>query len=299
MIYPKPLQPGDAIAIVSPASKIDTKLVDSACATLARWGFDPIVGRHCKGSCGSYSGTIDQRLSDLREAAENPKVRAVLCSRGGYGVVHLLSSLLPEFWKTDPKWIIGFSDISALHAAAAANGVASIHAPMCKHLTEHPDDECSQALRRILAGELPAYETKPNPLNHTGKAEGRIFGGNLAVLNGLVSTPYDLLKGDRILFIEDVGEEIYKVERMLYTLKLNGTLASLKALIVGQFTEYHPSDDHTEMYDMIEKMMKSYDIPVVYDFPVGHVDRNLPIVEGAYASLAVDADSVKLSFSKR
>ena len=90
MIYPKPLQPGDAIAIVSPASKIDTKLVDSACATLARWGFDPIVGRHCKGSCGSYSGTIDQRLSDLREAAENPKVRAVLCSRGGYGVVHLL-----------------------------------------------------------------------------------------------------------------------------------------------------------------------------------------------------------------
>ena len=102
MIYPKPLQPGDAIAIVSPASKIDTKLVDSACATLARWGFDPIVGRHCKGSCGSYSGTIDQRLSDLREAAENPKVRAVLCSRGGYGVVHLLSSLSPEFWKTAP-----------------------------------------------------------------------------------------------------------------------------------------------------------------------------------------------------
>ena len=103
MIYPKPLQPGDAIAIVSPASKIDTKLVDSACATLARWGFDPIVGRHCKGSCGSYSGTIDQRLSDLREAAENPKVRAVLCSRGGYGVVHLLSSLSPEFWKTDTE----------------------------------------------------------------------------------------------------------------------------------------------------------------------------------------------------
>lgn len=298
MIYPKNLKKGDKIAIVSPASKIDPALVDGACATLEAWGFRPVVGKHCKSASGSFSGTARQRLDDLSEAFSDPEVRAVLCSRGGYGVVHLLESLTEELLRRDPKWMIGFSDISALHAAAVRYGVASVHASMAKHLTEHPDDECCHALRAILAGSMPDYSTGPDPHNRPGKAEGQIAGGNLAVLTGLVSTPFDLLTGDRILFIEDIDEAIYKVERMLYTLRLNGTLSRTRGLIVGQFTGYSPSDDHRHMYDMIEQMVEGYDFPVAYNFPVGHVDRNLPIVEGANARLTVDTCGVRLTLSR-
>lgn len=253
MIYPRPLKQGDSVAIVSPASKIDAKLVDGACATLEAWGFRPVVGSCCKGECGSFSGTVGQRLGDLRAALENPDVRAVLCSRGGYGVVQMIEHFRDSMWNNDPKWLIGFSDISALHAVSVHAGVVSVHASMCKLLTEHPECQCSHTLHDILTGKLPGYEVAGDERNREGNVSGTVTGGNLAVLSGLISTPYDLLKKDHILFIEDISEAIYRVERMLYTLRLNGTLAHTKALIVGQFTDYKPSIDHQCMYDMIEK----------------------------------------------
>lgn len=298
MIYPKPLKQGDSVAIVSPASKIDTKLVDGACATLESWGFRPVVGSCCKGECGSFSGTVGQRLGDLRAALENPDVRAVLCSRGGYGVVQMIEHFRDSMWNNDPKWLIGFSDISALHAVSVHAGVVSVHASMCKLLTEHPDCQCSHTLHDILTGKLPDYEVAGDERNREGNVSGTVTGGNLAVLSGLISTPYDLLKKDQILFIEDISEAIYRVERMLYTLRLNGTLARTKALIVGQFTDYKPSVDHQCMYDMIEKMVADYDFPVAYNFPVGHVDNNLPILEGAQANLTVTKDKVRLTFKR-
>lgn len=298
MIYPRPLKQGDSVAIVSPASKIDTKLVDGACATLESWGFRPVVGSCCKGECGSFSGTVGQRLGDLRAALENPDVRAVLCSRGGYGVVQMIEHFRDSMWNNDPKWLIGFSDISALHAVSVHAGVVSVHASMCKLLTEHPDCQCSHTLHDILTGKLPDYEVAGDERNREGNVSGTVTGGNLAVLSGLISTPYDLLKKDHILFIEDISEAIYRVERMLYTLRLNGTLARTKALIVGQFTDYKPSVDHQCMYDMIEKMVADYDFPVAYNFPVGHVDYNLPILEGAQANLTVTKDKVRLTFKR-
>lgn len=298
MIYPKPLKQGDSVAIVSPASKIDAKLVDGACATLEAWGFRPVVGSCCKGECGSFSGTVGQRLGDLRAALENPDVRAVLCSRGGYGVVQMIEHFRDSMWNNDPKWLIGFSDISALHAVSVHAGVVSVHASMCKLLTEHPDCQCSHTLHDILTGKLPDYEVAGDERNREGSVSGTVTGGNLAVLSGLISTPYDLLKKDHILFIEDISEAIYRVERMLYTLRLNGTLARTKALIVGQFTDYKPSVDHQCMYDMIEKMVADYDFPVAYNFPVGHVDYNLPILEGAQADLTVTKDKVRLTFKR-
>lgn len=299
MIYPKPLKEGDAIAIVSPASKIDGRLVDGACATIRKWGFQPIVSPHCKGEYGSFSGTKGQRLEDLRQALSNSHVRAILCSRGGYGTVQLLDQLPTEIWTADPKWMIGFSDISALHAAAHHAGVASIHASMCKHLTDHPDDECSHALLQILTGRMPDYTVAGNPRNRCGKATGSIAGGNLAVLAGLFSTPFNLLEEDHILFIEDIAEAIYRVERMLYTLRLNGVFEHTKALIVGQFTDYKPSADHACMYDMIEDMVAGYDFPVAFDFPIGHVDCNLPIIEGAIASIEVEPAYTRLFFEPK
>ena len=299
MIYPKPLEAGDRIAIVSPASKIDPALVDGACRTLSEWGFRPEVSEFCKGESGSFSGTVDERLRDLRRVFSDSGVRAVLCSRGGYGVVQLLEHFDVGMFRRDPKWLIGFSDISVLHAYSSFSGVASIHASMCKHLVELPDDECSRALRSILAGELPDYTVEGNPLNREGSAEGTLSGGNMAVLTALLSTPYNLLKRDHILFIEDISEAIYKIERMLYTMRLDGTFEHTRGLIVGQFTDYKPSIDHSDMYEMISSMVEGYDFPVAYGFPVGHVDRNLPLVEGAYASLTVSKENVRLSLRRQ
>ncbi len=298
MIYPRPLKKGDAIAIVSPASRIDPRLVDGACRTIESWGFRPIVSMHCKGEVGSFSGTVDERLSDLRQAFANPEVRAVLCSRGGYGVVQLLEHLDVSMWRNDPKWLIGFSDISALHAASQQAGVASIHASMCKHLTEFPDDACSRHLLDILTGIMPDYRLPGDIHNRLGQAKGTIVGGNMAVLSGLLSTPFNLFKKEHILFIEDVSEAIYRVERMLYTLRLNGVLDHTKALIVGQFTDYKPSKDHPSMQEMIENMVSDYDFPVAYNMPIGHIDHNLPIIEGAEVELSITETDVCLNFSQ-
>ena len=297
IIFPSPLTKGDKIAIISPASHILPDYVDGACNAIAQMGFQPVVSTHCKGQCGGYSGTIEQRLADFLEALHNPEVKAILCSRGGYGVVHLLEYLSAEDIAENPKWIIGLSDISALHAAMVASGVASIHASMAKHLTQFGvDDEATVALFNILQGNLPTYQTPSHAFNKPGTASGTLTGGNMAVLCGLLDTDFDLLSRGDILFIEDVGEEVYKIERMLYNLRLSGVLPMIKGLIVGRFTDYrNPDGNGDSMEQMAKRMVEPYDIPVAFDFPVGHVDENMPLIEGAQVTLTV-ADTVTLQF---
>ena len=297
IIFPSPLTKGDKIAIISPASHILPDYVDGACNAIAQMGFQPVVSTHCKGQCGGYSGTIEQRLADFLEALHNPEVKAILCSRGGYGVVHLLEYLSADDTAENAKWLIGFSDISALHAAMVASGVASIHASMAKHLTQFGvDDEATVALFNILQGKLPTYQTPSHPFNKPGTATGTLTGGNMAVLCGLLDTEFDLLSRGDILFIEDVGEEVYKIERMLYNLRLTGVLPMIKGLIVGRFTDYrNPYGNGDSMEQMAKRMVEPYDIPVAFDFPVGHVDENMPLIEGAQVTLTV-ADTVTLQF---
>ena len=297
IIFPSPLTKGDKIAIISPASHILPDYVDGACNAIAQMGFQPVVGNHCKGQCGGYSGTIEQRLADFLEALHNPEVKAILCSRGGYGVVHLLEYLSADDIAENAKWLIGFSDISALHAAMVASGVASIHASMAKHLTQFGvDDEATVALFNILQGKLPTYQTPSHAFNKPGTATGTLTGGNMAVLCGLLDTDFDLLSRGDILFIEDVGEEVYKIERMLYNLRLSGVLPMIKGLIVGRFTDYrNPDGNGDSMEQMVKRMVEPYDIPVAFDFPVGHVDENMPLIEGAQVTLTV-ADTVTLQF---
>ncbi len=297
IIFPSPLTKGDKIAIISPASHILPDYVDGACNAIAQMGFQPVVSNHCKGQCGGYSGTIEQRLADFLEALHNPEVKAILCSRGGYGVVHLLEYLSADDIAENAKWLIGFSDISALHAAMVASGVASIHASMAKHLTQFGvDDEATVALFNILQGKLPTYQTPSHPFNKPGTATGTLTGGNMAVLCGLLDTDFDLLSRGDILFIEDVGEEVYKIERMLYNLRLSGVLPMIKGLIVGRFTDYrNPDGNGDSMEQMVKRMVEPYDIPVAFDFPVGHVDENMPLIEGAQVTLTV-ADTVTLQF---
>ena len=297
IIFPSPLTKGDKIAIISPASHILPDYVDGACNAIAQLGFQPVVSTHCKGQCGGYSGTIEQRLADFLEALHNPEVKAILCSRGGYGVVHLLEYLSADDIAENAKWLIGFSDISALHAAMVASGVASIHASMAKHLTQFGvDDEATVALFNILQGKLPTYQTPSHAFNKPGTATGTLTGGNMAVLCGLLDTDFDLLSRGDILFIEDVGEEVYKIERMLYNLRLSGVLPMIKGLIVGRFTDYrNPDGNGDSMEQMAKRMVEPYDIPVAFDFPVGHVDENMPLIEGAQVTLTV-ADTVTLQF---
>ncbi len=297
IIFPSPLTKGDKIAIISPASHILPDYVDGACNAIAQMGFQPVVSTHCKGQCGGYSGTIEQRLADFLEALHNPEVKAILCSRGGYGVVHLLEYLSADDIAENAKWLIGFSDISALHAAMVASGVASIHASMAKHLTQFGvDDEATVALFNILQGNLPTYQTPSHAFNKPGTASGTLTGGNMAVLCGLLDTDFDLLSRGDILFIEDVGEEVYKIERMLYNLRLSGVLPMIKGLIVGRFTDYrNPDGNGDSMEQMAKRMVEPYDIPVAFDFPVGHVDENMPLIEGAQVTLTV-ADTVTLQF---
>ena len=282
------------MAIASPASAVDPALVEGAKAALEAEGFRVRVMPHACGRVGTYSALAEERLADLQGALDDPEVRAVLCARGGYGAVQLLDRLrLSE----EPKWIIGFSDISALHGFWLANGVHSIHGSMAKELTLRrcPGDEANKRLLQILrTGDMPAICWDANALNHPGEATGQLMGGNLAVLDGLCGTPYDLLRPDVILVIEDIAEPIYKVERILWRLRLSGVLPRLKGLIVGQFTEYRPDANYETMERMIADMVAPYDYPVAFNAPIGHVDANLPWVEGVEVRLRVDASGVTL-----
>lgn len=302
MQQPRPLQPGDTIAIVSPASAVNPQYIDDASRVIAAAGYKPLVMPHARGTAGSYSGSADERFDDLSAAFLNPSVRAILCSRGGYGAIHLLPRLDRYFLEADPKWLIGFSDISALHSLMRRHGIVSVHGSMAKGLARciaddgticH--DEPTRRLFDILGGcnEL-TYTLPPNPLNRCGETCATLVGGNLAVLQALIDTPYDELLADNILLIEDIAEPIYKVERILWQLHMSGRLEQLAGLIVGQFTEYRADRNHSDMYSMIAPLVTGYYYPVVFDAPFGHTDTNMPLLHGATTLLRVTPQSVTL-----
>lgn len=303
MIIPPFLKPGDKFAIISPSGTVLPERVDGAVRAIEKWGFVPVVGEHCKGEYHAYnvithSAPPHYRLEDLQWALNDPQVRAILCSRGGYGAVHLLENIDLNQLARDPKWLIGFSDISALHAAWHRAGVVSIHSPMAKHLTLYDSaNETNRINYNILTGkELPAYNELPHHHNRNGIATATITGGNLAVLMGLLATPFNIIKPGNILFLEDVAEQVYQVQRLLYHLKLADILPRLAGLVVGQFTK-HRGDDTSAMLDMIHDMVAPYDYPVAFNFPIGHVKRNVPIVEGTTATLEVSDTNVKLTMN--
>lgn len=296
MIIPRSLGPGSKIAIVSPSSIIKPQNVYNALPVLRDRGWEPVVSPHAFDRHGSFAGTDDNRYSDLAEALTDPEVDAILCSRGGYGAVHLLERLARLPLEDTPKWLIGFSDISALHALLTSRGIASIHAPMAKALADHGGDNAdNRALLDFLAGEGLEYSLDPSPMNRPGDTTGLLVGGNLSVISDLVGTPFDVIKPRRILFIEDVNEPIYKIERMLYQLRLSGVLADLAGLIVGKFSGCAPDADFASVNNIVADLTRDYSYPVAYDIPVGHVTHNIPLVCGAACSLSVGESSVEIS----
>lgn len=295
MQKPQSLRSGDTVAIVSPAGAVrDTSIIEGACRTLHSWGLSTTVAPNTLLRNGYYAGSATERRDSLLSLINDDNIKAILCSYGGYGCVHIVDAVADAIAR-NPKWIMGMSDCSVLHAACLSKGIMSLHSPQCHHLSESPQSEAALHLRDILFGGTAHYSTEPHPLNICGTAHARIAGGNLSVLHSLIGTPYDIFRKGTILFIEDINEPVYRIERMLYTLKLSGALQSLSALIVGQFTG---TKEHTgfggTLYELIHSLVKDCNIPVCFDFPAGHCERNLPIIEGADATLTITPEGVSL-----
>jgi muramoyltetrapeptide carboxypeptidase len=301
-VMPTPLKTGDTIAVISPSSVPDSATVANGCATLRSWGYVPVVGAHALSSYHGFAGTADERATDLLWALRNPSIKAIICSRGGDGAVQVLQRIPLKEFRNHPKWIMGFSDVTALHSAEVAAGVMSIHSSMCDGIAMRGErDSVNMILRKLLQGELPTYQAPAHPLNQQGEATGILVGGNFSVFCGLAGSEYDFLnRADEglILFIEDTDESMTKVDRMLHQLEIRGVLSKLNGIIVGHFSKYKsPENGFADMYEMLHEYLQHYQIPVCYDFPVGHHSgKNYPMVEGCKVNLKVGQDGTLIQF---
>lgn len=295
------LHEGDTIAIISPSSATDTATINGGIRTLEQWGFRTVVGRNALKDYRGFAGTIEERRNDLLWAFREPSVKAIMCSRGGDGAVHLLCELPLDVFKRYPKLLIGFSDITALLSAEACAGNMGIHGSMCHAInTYQGTDTVSQTLRRMMTGDIPVYRVAPHALNQSGRAKGVLVGGNMSVLHGLAGSVFDPLQlPDIILFLEDTGEGMTKVDRMLHNLEVRGLMSHVKGIIVGQFTSYKKvPNTFPDMNYMFHEYLRKYKIPVCYDFPVGHRHmRNFPMLVGSQATLEVTSEGATLTFA--
>jgi len=299
VIRPPLLKSRDKAVIVSPAGKIDADIVDKATSILREWGLKVEVGENALSRVGRFSGSIEQRLSDLQKAMDDAEVNLIFCSRGGYGMVHLLDRLNFDGMIRNPKWVVGYSDITALHSALQSNGIISIHGPMAKHFAEEgASDKAVAYTKTVLTEGRIDYKiegTEYSALNRKGKTSGRLFGGNLSVFCGILGSRFAAIPKEGILFIEDIGEEPYRVDRMMYQLRLAGVFDNIKGLIVGRFTDY--SEDNAmygPLYKSILEAVVPYTFPVCFGFPVGHVKDNYPLMMGAETALTVTNDQIIL-----
>ena len=295
---PPALKPGDLVVIVSPSSALaDATLVDGAKHTLENWGLRVRVAPHALDHVGHFAGKDEDRCADIVNALLDPEVRCILCSRGGYGVLRLLEKMNLSSLLTDRKWIIGFSDITAFHAGVSHNRCCSLHAPMAKALANsHSQKSVLHTMHDILFGlKGMDYKVETHPMNREGVASGKLYGGNLSLIYSLQGTPYQFPTKGNILFIEDLSEKLYHVDRMMHNLRLSGMLSKLNGLIVGQFSDMVPNVEFGQtLEEIIMSMVADYDYPVCFNFPVGHEGKNLPMVEGARVELSVNSKNVTL-----
>lgn len=284
------------VHIVVPSGKIDFRLLDGARERLEAWGYRVTESSHARMPEGRFGGSEADRIADLTEAFTDPDIHYILCARGGYGIAQIIDRLpMPS----NGARLIGFSDVTALHCLFAQADIPSIHAVMAKHLTEYDThQESCDALRALMEGQPLHYELPSHPLNRPGHAEGMLRGGNLSVFYGLQGTPYAVRTDEHpILFIEDVGERPYAIDRMMQNLRLSGVLSRLGGLVVGQFSDYEEDPlMGATVYERIRAMVEPYDYPVVFGFPAGHVERNLPLLMNSSCELQVSTSVSSLIY---
>lgn len=295
---PPCLKPGDAIGIVCPAGYMPFEKAQTCIETLTAWGFKVIVGKTLGNQFNYFSGTDEERWDDLQRMLDDDTVNAILCGRGGYGTGRIIDQLDFSKFKKHPKWIIGFSDITVLHCHLFSRfQIASMHAPMAAAFNDGEfKNQYIQSLHDTLLGKKTDYKTTGNILDQAGKATGILVGGNLSLLVNVIGTSSDIQTKNKILFIEEVGEYIYSVDRMMYQLKRSGKLDHLKGLIIGKFSDIK---DTTNPFgktatEAIKDLVKDYKYPVCFDFPVSHEKENYALKVGVKYKLKVEKGLAEL-----
>ncbi|AXY77712.1 LD-carboxypeptidase [Paraflavitalea soli] len=293
------LEPGDTIGITCPAGYMAAAKAQTCIETLQQWGYQVKVGATLGSDSATYfSGTDDERLGDLQSMLDDDTVKAILCGRGGYGMGRIIDRVDFKAFKKNPKWIIGFSDITVLHAHLYSNyKIASLHAPMAAAFNDEGfNNEYVQSLRKALEGKTARYSCEAHDFNHKGEAIGELVGGNLSLIAHGIGTPSDIKTKGRILFLEDVGEYLYNIDRMLYQLKRGGKLDKLAGLIIGGFTDNKDTERPfgKTVYEIIHEVVKGYDYPVCFNFPVSHEKENYALKVGVGYKLKVGKGKVVL-----
>ena len=290
---PPYLQPGDTIGIVCPAGYMPTEKAQTCINTLLLWGYKVKTGRTLGSNSQNYfSGTDEERLNDFQQMLDDNDIKAILCARGGYGITRIIDKINFKKFRKGPKWIIGFSDVTVLHSHIYSNyEIPTLHAPMAAAFNDGgAENEFVLSLKTVLQGKEIKYSCDGHEYNREGKAEGDLVGGNLALLAHLVGSDSDIKTKNRILFIEDVGEYLYNIDRMLCQLKRSGKLSKLAGLIVGGFTDNKDTERPfgQTAYEIIKEAVKEYDYPVCFGFPVSHEKENLALKVGVQYRLKVN-----------
>ncbi len=301
MKYPPYLQQGDYVALVSAAGKIDRELVERGAAILKEEGFLPVIGPNAFEQCGVFAGDDACRAADLQWALDHPDIKAIFFSRGGYGSIRTWQLIDWSNFLRNPKWLIGFSDITVFHAFANKHHIASLHGVMTAFFEkEGVKTDSYRQMIGLLKGQFTDYQLQPHPLNRPGLASGRLVGGNLSIIQSMRGTPLDLNPAGKILFIEDIGEYNYHLDRMMMNLKTGKVLEEIAGLVVGYFTDMKEGEAPfgKTAYEIIREAVEPYHYPVVFDFPAGHELPNLPLLMGGKVKLEVTDDGVRFHTSR-
>jgi muramoyltetrapeptide carboxypeptidase len=303
MIAPLPLKLGDKIGLIAPSRKVSTDDLDGCVKLLEEWGYQIVFGENLYQEHNQFAGNDEERAEDFLKMVTNPDINAILCVRGGYGTVRILEKLNQLEIQKNPKWVIGYSDITVLHSYyQKVIGCETIHASMPINFRDETSNNATwQKLNDILKGNLIGYEIPGHEFNRPGKAMAMLVGGNLSVLFSLRGTFCDLDTDGKILFLEDLDEYLYHLDRMMMNLKIAGKLKNLKGLVIGGMTDMK---DNTvpfgrSAYEIIADAVNDYDYPVVYNFPAGHCEPNLPLILGRNVILEVKTEKAKLDFFDR
>ena len=295
MYRPPFLRPGDKVALISPAGFIDAHYIDEALPILRAWGLKPIVGTNAYEKHGYFAGTDEQRLADMQWALNDEEIRAIFCTRGGYGSMRIIENLDYSIFQGAPKWFVGFSDITVFHAKLNTLGIESLHAPMPKSFNTTNSDALKKT-HDFLFGKLSSYHLPPHPFNREGLIQAELIGGNLTLLHCMRATSLECKWQSPILFMEDVGENLYAIDRMLQSLKLSQKFDKLQGVIVGHFSDMKGLNFGKTAEEIIQELLEEYNYPVCFGFPAGHMADNYPLIMGATIEMEINAQGSTIHF---
>jgi len=301
---PPNLKKGDSIGMLCPAGFMSLKNANTCIQTLTKWGFKVFVGKTLGGKQKNYfAGTDDERLADFQQMLDDENIKAIFCARGGYGVSRIIDTLNFSKFKKNPKWIIGYSDITVLHAHINSQlKIASLHAPMAAAFNNNGfKNNYTLSIKKAITGYLGKYTCATHAFNKQGEATAELIGGNLVLIAHLIGSKSAYKTTNKILFIEDVGEYLYNIDRMFVQLKRAGVLDKLKGLIIGKFSDLKDTTAPfgLDVYTIIQHHVKEYHYPICFDFPVGHVTENVALKVGGIYTLKIDKKKTMLMEIKK